>query len=118
MKTVKELKDEIADIKYKIQNQEMKAAVEKRLRKRIPFLSTCIAYVESEPSRDFVKKQLGDCENKISLRMRLFPLDQYMAEDSKVDKPTIRKLKMAHEKKYEIPHLRDQVRALRFLLKN
>jgi len=117
MKTVQELKSEISDIKYKIENEDMKPATERRLRKRIPFLKTCIMYVESNPSRDFIKKQMEDCENKIDLRMRSFPLDEYMAMEKPPDKPTIRKLKMAHEKKYEIPHLRDQVRALRFLLK-
>lgn len=117
MKTIIELKDELTDIKYRIQNEEMKPAAEKRLRKRIPFLNHCIQYIESNPSRDFVKKQLQDCETKISLRMNQFPLDEYMAAEPPMDKPTIRKLRTAHEKKCEIPHLRDQVRALRFLLK-
>lgn len=115
MKTVKELTEEIADIKYKIQNEEMRPSAEKRLRKRIPFLNTCIAYIETNPSRDFIKKQLGDCENKINLRMNQFPLDEYQSNG--LTKPTVLKLKREHEKKYEIPHLREQVKALRFLLK-
>jgi hypothetical protein len=117
MKTVKELKEEIVGIKYQIENEPMKPATQKRLRKRIPFLNTCIMYVETNPSRDFIKKQLDDCEAKINLRMAQFPLDEYMSMEPPMDKPSVRKLRTAHEKKYEIPHLRDQVRALRFLLK-
>lgn len=121
MKSIKELQEELTEVRRKLNNkhkEEIKPSQEKKLRKLIPFLNHCIQYIETNPSRDFVKKQLGDCETKISLRMNQFPLDEYMAQDPPMDKPTVRKLRTAHEKKYEIPHLRDQVRALRFLLKS
>lgn len=49
MKTIKQLQDEKASIKYDIENKEMKPAAEKKLRKRIPFLNHCVLYLESEP---------------------------------------------------------------------
>ncbi len=113
MKTTSELHQEIKDIEYSIRHEEMKPAVEKRLRKRIPFLKTCIAYVETNPSQTFMKSEVEKVENKIRLRMAQFSLDDYQ----ELDKKTVTKLRKEHEKKYEIPHLREQLKTLKFLLK-
>lgn len=113
MKTIPELKAEVKDIEYKIHHEEMKPAAQKRLRKRIPFLKTCIMYLEEKPDHQYMRSEIQKIETKITLRMNQFVLDDY----KEVDKQTVNKLKKAHEKKYEIPHLREQVRTLRFLLK-
>lgn len=113
MKTVTELKQDISDIKYQIQNEDMKPAAEKRLRKRIPFLNMCIAYIESNPDPAFVKGELVKVQAKIDLRMNMFSL----AGIDEMDRPSVTKLRKAHEKTYEVPHLREQVKALKFLLK-
>lgn len=113
MKTIPELQKELKDVEYSIQNDEMKPAAERKLRKRIPFLRTCIKYIETNPSQSFMKSEIEKVENKINLRMGQFCLDDYQD----LDKKTVNKLRKQHEKKYEVPHLREQVRTLRFLLK-
>lgn len=99
--------------KLKKSADRMKKSAATKLRKKIPFFKMCIMYVESNPSEQFVKKEIDRVETKINLRMAQFVLDEY----KELDKKTVAKLKREHEKKYEIPHLREQVRTLRFLLK-
>lgn len=113
MKKIADLERELEGVKYRLKNDEMKPAAEKRLRKRIPFLKTCIAYLESKPSEIFVTEEVAKVELKINRRMELFVLDDYQA----LDKKTVNRMKKTYEKKYEVPHLREQVRTLRFLLK-
>lgn len=116
MKTVKELKEEIVSIKHSLENDKMKKAAQTRMRKRLPFLKLCIMYLESNPDHKYMRAEIEKVETKINLRMIQFPLDQYQTDG--VDKKTVNRLKKAHEKKYEVPHLREQVRTLRFLLKS
>lgn len=120
MKTINQIKSDLIEVvntlqedKQKKVEDRMKKSAATKLRKKIPFLKTCIMYVESGPSEQFVKKEIERIETKINLRMGLFILDDY----KEVDKKTVSKFKREHEKKYEIPHLREQVRTLRFLLK-
>jgi hypothetical protein len=116
MKTIKELQQELKDAEYAIHHdKELKPSAIKKLRKRVPFLRTCIKYIESGPSAIFMKQEIEKVENKINLRMVQFPLDDYQSQN--LDKKTVSRLKKEHENKYEIPHLREQVRTLRFLLK-
>lgn len=111
MKTIATIQQDIKDITYRIQHVELKKGEEKRLRKRIPFLKTCIMYLESEPKRDFIKQEIERIGTKIDLRMAEFVLDE-----TNVDKRTANRLKRQHEKKYDIPHLKEQLRTLRFIL--
>ena len=113
MKTIQELNEEIKNITYEIQNEEMKPSVEKRLRKRIPYLKTCIRYLEENPNAAYMRSEIEKIQTKINLRMNEFPLDSY--ED--MDKKTVAKLRRDHEKKYQVPHLKEQVKTLKFLLK-
>lgn len=118
MKTAKELEVELSEVKQQIiEWDKTHDKPNRKLRKRIPFLKLCIMYMEENPSKEFMKSEIEKVENKINLRMVAFPLDEYMAKDPPMEEPTIRKLRMAHEKKYEVPHLREQARTLRFLLK-
>lgn len=111
MKTIKAIGEEITDIKYKIEHEEMKPAIEKRLRKRIPFLKMCIAYLESGATKEFVLSELKKVDEKIDRRMNLFVLK----DEEKLTKKEVSKLRKEHEKLHEVKHLRDQLKALRFL---
>jgi len=83
MKTIAAIQQDIRDITYKIQNTELKKGEEKRLRKRIPFLKTCIMYLESEPKKEFVKKEIERIDTSIDRRMAEFVLN-----DTDLDKKT------------------------------
>lgn len=113
MRTIKEMKQEIEEIKHRIGHEEMKKAIEGRLRKRIQFLNTCILYMETNPDQEFVSAQIKMVEGKINRRMEGFNEDDYK-EWAKKDVAKVRK---AYEKEYDIPKLRSQVSAMRFILK-
>src|SRR5688572_10103214 len=114
MKTIPELKQELLEVKHRIQNEELKRGEENKLRKRLPFLKTCIMYLEEKPNPAYMKDEIKKIQTKIDLRMNEFPLDDYF----ELDKKTVAKLRRDHEKKFQIPHLREQVKTLKFLLKN
>lgn len=116
MKTKKEISDEYSQISDRIRNknkEELKPAVERRLRKRISFLNTCTMYLDHEPSIAFIKSEIEKVRAKIDRRMGLFIFDDVM-----VDKKTVAKMRRAHEKLYEVQHLRDQLYALKFIIKD
>lgn len=112
MKTVRQLQNELSDLKVKIEQEDDKKK-EKKLRKKIPYLNTCIMYLESNPDELFIKQEIEKVETKINLRMQQFILDDIENKP----KSLVSKLKRQHEKQYDIPKLREQVRTLRYLLK-
>lgn len=120
MRKIQDVKNELSDVReeIKILQKVDKADVRraKALKKRIPVLNQCMMYLESEPTESFIRQEISRVENKITLRMNQFPLDHY--QQTNVDPRTVNKLKRDHEKKYDVPKLREQVRTLRFLLKN
>lgn len=113
MKTIADIQKEIADIKYEIENTEMKKAAETKLRKRIAYLRTCVLYLETNPSPSFLKSEIEKVENKISLRMVNFSLDGSLG----MTKSFVLKMKKSYEAQFDIPKLREQVKTMRYLLK-
>lgn len=111
MKTIKSIKEEIVEVKYRIENEEMKSAAVKRLKNRIAFLKLCIAYIETNPAKEFILSELKKVDEKIDKRMNLFVL----SGEENMTKKDVSKLRKAHEKLYEVKRLRDQLRALKFL---
>lgn len=113
MKTIQDCQKEIDEIKKRIENEELKKGVESKLRKRVSWLRVCIKYLETNPDHLFIRKEIIRVEDMITRRMILFILD----DAEKIPKGVASKLKREHEKKYEIPKFREQVRTMRFLLK-
>jgi hypothetical protein len=112
MVKIKKVKDEAAEVRNRLEKEELKPAQRSRLKKRLQFLQICVRYLESTPNEYFINKQLEDVELKITRRMKLFVLE----DEEKLAKKEVSKMRKEHEKKYEVPHLRDQARALRYLL--
>lgn len=121
MKTVQEVNEEINDISLTLQAERGRKSEDKlfkpaevnRMKKRIAWLKEIKMYLETQPTAAFIKKECERLENSISLRMMYFVLDG--AES--LPKTTITKLKRDHEKKHDIPKLRQQVKTMRFILK-
>lgn len=77
MITINQINTEQAEIKYRLQNEEMKKAVENKLRKRSEFLKLCKIYIETNPNPDFLSAELERIKQKISLRMSGFNTELY-----------------------------------------
>lgn len=114
MRTVKQVKDEIKEIEHRLQTEELKKAVNTKLRKRIQYLRHCIMYIETNPSPQFIKDEIKKVETKIDLRMNQFVLDGI----EQMPKSVVAKLRREHEKMYEIPKLKEQVKTMKYILKN
>lgn len=113
MKTITQIKKEITDIKYRIENEEMKKAQQNRLRKQIPVLKQLIVYLEGEPTESFIKSEIEKVKAKIDRRMGLFVLDGL----NPPAKSIADKLRKEHKKKYDVPILEAQLKTLQYLLK-
>lgn len=115
MKTAKEIKDEIQQVKdglsEGIEQKSLTAKEEKSYRERLRWLNLICQYVESIPSESFVKKEIERVKERINLRMNAFVVNE------KWDLMTIKKEKKKHRKSYEIPKLEEQLRALNYILK-
>lgn len=113
MKQIKDVKSEISDIKHKIEAGVLDTE-EKRLRKKIPFLRKCILYLETEPREEFLKSEIDRICEMINTRIEMFK-EPHNAD--KLSKKDLSKLKKAHEKEWEVPKLRMQLKTLNYLLK-
>lgn len=113
MITISQVQKEISDIKHKIETEQMTKANERKLRKKIPFFNEVIHLLETQPNPSFLKQEIEKVETKIDRRMGLFILDDAIA----LPKTTVAKMRRRHEKEYGVPHLREQVKALKYILK-
>lgn len=79
-----------------------------RIKSKLQFLRVVEAYFLSGlPSEEFIKKEIERIEGKITRTMNLFDASAYKEPKTAMNK---------FEKENHIPHLRDQLRALRFIL--
>lgn len=102
------------EITFTVANSvDLKVRELSRLRKRMAMLKECLMYLETKPSEEFIRRQIEDAENKISLRMAGFSLDDV----APMEKGLASKIRRIYEKENNIPHLRLQVRTLRYLLR-
>jgi len=114
MRTIKQVEEEVKEIEHRLKTEELKKSVSTKLRKKIQYLRHCIMYIETSPSPAYMKEEIKKVETKIGLRMAQFVLEGVEA----MPKSVVSKLKREHEKKYEVPKLREQIKTLRYILKN
>ncbi len=114
MITVQDIKREINEITDRVRLEtDMRKSEKTKLKKRVGLLRKCILYLETNPTDDFLKKEIDRLENRISLIMALCPLGEPKAVAGSV----IKKMKIEYEKNHDIPKFREQVRVMRFLIK-
>lgn len=114
MRTIKQVNEEIKEIEHRLKTEELKKSVSTKFRKRIQYLKHCVMYIETNPSPQYMKDEIKKVETKVNLRMAQFVLEGVEA----MPKSVVSKLKREHEKKYEIPKLKEQIRTLKYILKN
>lgn len=114
MRTIKQVNEEIKEIEHRLKTEELKKSVSTKLRKRIQYLKHCVMYIETNPSPQYMKDEIKKVETKVNLRMAQFVLEGVEA----MPKSVVSKLKREHEKKYEIPKLKEQIKTLKYILKN
>lgn len=106
MKSFSEVNDEL-QVLLKTNPRETKRTVLGKIKNRIEFLRLIRNYLLASPTEEFVTSEIARIENKINATMSLFDAKLY-----KDPKPAMHK----YERENKIPHLREQIRALRFIL--
>lgn len=114
--TVKnEMNDLISDREQNYTGRELTAKEKKQLvkmRKRMQYLKIMHGYLESCPTKEFVKKEIDRIENRITI------IDANFSHLAIGHENAIKTARKEYEKENGIPHLRIQLRALRFINKN
>ena len=117
MKTEKQLKKEIKEVLHEIEENDGSTKSEKSKRKklkaRIQYLKTCLAYIETHPSPIFIENEIERVSNRISL------LDSQFDNWKNLPRKEVVKgnLKTYYLKKVDVPLLENQLKTLRFISK-
>lgn len=107
------LKQRLANADNYTESRSLKKEIT-ALRKRLPFIKTCILYLELSPSEEFIQKEKDRISNLIEA------VNKRYSELPKNDKMTLseaNKMKKEFEADYEVPKYKSQLKALNFLLK-
>lgn len=112
MKTIKNLQKEKAEVLETLTTQKLKPAVQSALLKRVQNINTCIQYVETEPSEAYIVSTIARLEKEVSEKMKQIDL----VDMSEMAKPDASYLKKSMEKERNIPHLREQLATLYYIL--
>ena len=121
MKSISEIQTEIngidgiliANSKLKSNNSEkLKPAKVKALKKRKDYLKLCIAYLQTNPSQEFVESEKARIENRITL------IDKSFTKTTKDFGlySLYQKAKKEHRKIMEVPKLQMQLKTIDFIL--
>lgn len=100
-------------IDEKGQPQELTKFQVNAIKARIEFFKTCRNYILSNPSEEFIKSEIARLEAFINAKLVEFSDG---VDTSRMNVKAASDLRKKHEDKYEIPHKRKQLKALRFLL--
>lgn len=111
MKTKKNVQNEINEIVEMLTTQELKPKVAGALKKRLPVLKECLMYLETNPTDEFVAKELERLDYLINKCM-----GRFVIPEGKIPAKEWSELRKEHENQYGIPSMRKQARILRYLL--
>lgn len=111
MKTILSLTSEINDIQKECADQkEIADSYLNKMHKRVRMLLECIIYLESNPRKEFIEQMLDDSQKKLKLIRSACP-----KWDEKLD---IKKLTREYEKTEGVKKINEQIKLLRFLLRD
>jgi hypothetical protein len=106
MKTLQEVNEEIQKL-LDTNPKDVKRTQLSKIKNRLEFLKVIKNYLLENPTEQFVAKEVKRIEDKINAIMSQFDKSAY-----KEPKPAMLKF----ERDNKIPHLRDQLKALWFIL--
>jgi len=118
---IEKLRSEMADCKSQLsKNAKMDERLAKQLRgtvkrnrKKIEEFTLYLRYAETNPSEDYLKKEIGRITNRINLFSEKYvPLDE-----TRFDKKTCTAHKKGYEKEMGVTKLRKQLSTLCFISK-
>jgi len=109
MKTKESIKKEIEELQLIIKKQD---PIVKSTMNKIDNLKLCMAYIETSPKEEFLEKQV----NRIDERIKLIMLNYKPLDAERFPKAEVSKHKKDFEKLMGIPHLKNQLKILKYIL--
>ena len=68
-------------------------------------------YIETNPNEEYIKNEIINLKQRVSFRMAEY---EYEEKKSKKENAKLRRL---YEKQFEIPKLKEQIKTLKFILR-
>ncbi len=125
MKSIEPLKEEVVEILKEIQLNKKRKKGEvgyitpggiKKMKARKEYLDTCIAYLQTNPSPDFIEKEKSRLLNRNNVIMDGLPKEKtYTNSSGFIDSKRWKKAKKEYEKLMELPKVRLQLKTLNFI---
>lgn len=75
---------------------------------------TCKSFLATNPSAQYINTEINRLEGFINQKLEVF---DSMYDKQKTPQPIYKKLRDAYEKKWRIPHQREQIHWMRLMLK-
>lgn len=119
MKTLIDVKRDIADIKMQIKEMDPKLDRAKinRLKKRIVWLNQVILYLEKEPDAEYLMKTKYRLIVSIDAHQRIGPLDaRSKLIDRATTNPELKKEIVKYDRESGIKKMKDQIRFINYIL--
>lgn len=111
MKTLAKLLEEKKQITKSLESEIEKKAQETKLRKRLSFILMCERYVATNPSEDFLKKELNRLNNRLQIINKDMPKFPFGS-----DPKYVAKKKQEYRKLMDVSDLTNKIQAVSFLL--
>lgn len=113
MKQVSDIQKEITEVTMQIKDLADFPKDVKKLKKRLPVLLFLQQYLETAPTEEFLRKEVQRLSNRVKEVMKMYvPLDPQHNMNAQISKH-----KREFEKIWEIPKIKKQIEALKYLLK-
>lgn len=115
MRTLLEVKTEIAEI-LSMAEHEADSKIRSRYRKRLAYLAIIKNYLTDIPSVDYVRYELKKLNHLLSVVTNRW-LEWLAEQQAEIPKITLSEAKKKFDKEYDIPKMKLQIRALKYILK-
>ena len=115
MKTVNDIKKEIKDLQYRNDrlddlDEDDRRKERKKIKARIKYLKPFIAYLESEPTKEFCESELEKAQNKLTaINARFCPPDN-------MNGAAIGEFRKKFDTEWSVPTIKTHIKNLKFLL--
>ena len=116
MQTEKQLKKEIDNILSEIKeagkiDSKESGKLERKLKKKLQYLKTCLLYLETRPTKTFLEKEKDRLLNRINLIQKQLEIPENVARSEAT------KIRSKFEKQWDVPKLKTHLSTINFLLK-
>lgn len=114
MKTATQIKAEMDSLQVELSTRDLKKQQIAKIKKRYAFLKVCMAYINSEPTHEFLHKEKERLNNKINLINAGYIPDQRLIDSG--FKKQEKKEHQDYNKIMSLDKFKEQLKSINFLI--